>query len=185
MLSSNVCNYSDNRKNNQTNELAITKEAELYRAPYSELALSFPFGVFRGIASANNESTRSRRKRRQVKNDLDASDTENEMDEESPKKSKKKQAKLNSKQKCAEGVNDQQSSTKAVTTNEKNFKFVKARSLLVRAKTYRNKTSSKTNQTCSTAKNTILDRRAIWQSEEDELILLMYVENIFTFFLSI
>lgn len=42
--------------------LAITKEADHSFAPYSELALFFPFGVFRGLASTSNSLQRAKKK---------------------------------------------------------------------------------------------------------------------------
>lgn len=44
-----------------TIEPAITKDADFSTAPCSELALLFPFGVFRGIATSENQySTKAR-----------------------------------------------------------------------------------------------------------------------------
>lgn len=56
-LSSNQTNDSLSRtKNKPSSQIdpAITKEADQSFAPFSELALFFPFGVFRGIASISN-----------------------------------------------------------------------------------------------------------------------------------
>ena len=41
---------------------AITKDSDKSHAPYSELALFFPFSLFRGLASAANNKTASNRK---------------------------------------------------------------------------------------------------------------------------
>ncbi len=169
MLASNVgstTSSSDNRLGSSSNDQVITKDADLSRAPCSELSISFPFGIFSGIVSVSKSKIR---KRKLAKNELNASDSE--IDEENSKFNQIKKAKKNlssSRKNKPDPVvgTDQQS-----PNNSKKYKFIKARSLLDRAKNFKNKTSFKVSNTNTT--NTLLDRRAIWQSEEDELILLM------------
>jgi hypothetical protein len=55
--SSGVPGSKSKQKKDPGVEPAITKEADQSYAPYSELALSFPFGVFRGLATVTNSSS--------------------------------------------------------------------------------------------------------------------------------
>ncbi len=168
MLASNF-GSADNRQGCTPSKQVITKEADLSRAPYSELALSFPFGLFTGIASSTISKSRSR-KRKLPKANFNASDSE--LDEDNPDRAGserkiKKKLSTNKRNKPDNLAGAEQQSPK----NSKKYKFIKARSLLDRARNFKTKTSFKTGNTNTT--NTLLDRRAIWQSEEDEIILLM------------
>jgi general transcription factor 3C polypeptide 1 len=51
-------------------EPAITKEADQSYAPFSELALSFPFGIFRGLATVASSSPPSKVKQEKVSKSL-------------------------------------------------------------------------------------------------------------------
>lgn len=170
MLTSNLSSAS------ASNERIIKKETDLYKAPYSELAISFPFGVFRGLASGRSKS----RKRKVPKFDLsdseDASIDEDTLPQ-SPKKSKKQLNKPSIKKKKLLTSETSPDATKTAD-KQKSFTYMKAKTLLDKARqTFMNKSGPKVS---SAPLNTATsDRRAIWQSDEDELILLIKVASLY------
>ena len=114
---------------------AITKEDQSI-APFSELALSFPFGVFRGIQQV---SKRSRRKAAKRKSTLDEDSDEEDSDASeasSIEKTKFSQTKASVESKRVRSVNEQKAS-------ESSLKIQKARLLLVKSKSLKAKTSSR------------------------------------------
>ena len=166
VLTSNISSASANAN---PSGRAIKKEANLYKAPYSELAILFPFGDFLSLASKRPKS----RKRKAPKFDVSDSE-ESAMDDTftSPRKVKKSNKPNVMKKKLTE------TSPEAIRTEKrKNFKHLKAKTLLDKARqTFINKSGPKPMATVSTA---ALDRRAIWQSDEDELILLIKVTSLY------
>lgn len=74
-----------------TKEPAITKENDQSFAPYSELALFFPFGVFRGIASSSSNEKTNKTIKKAQKRKQDTTKT--------PKEPENKRTKLDVKQK--------------------------------------------------------------------------------------
>lgn len=140
-------------------EPAITKEADQSYAPYSELALFFPFGVIRGLTSSSNRSSRK------AKRKLSTSSSEDDKEGESaPKKPRTS------------------STNRVVKFRAKNIKIMRARALLDKAKTVSKSipsVSGVASAAASKKKTVYSERRAIWHSDEDELILLIKVASLY------
>ncbi len=163
-------------KNDQL-EPAITKEADQSSAPLSELALYFSFSLFRGILSSNasNESpsvkrvkkiekakeTASRSSKRKLK-EIDSYEKNRELHQEEPRshdlfKFKRPRLLLTNKK----------------TQTTISLKQLKARNLIERAKIFKAQTSN--TQNLKSINGESFERRAIWSSDEDELILLIKI----------
>jgi len=157
-------------------EPAITKEADQTSAPLSELALYFPFSLFRGIISSTTT------------NDVDVNKPKKaEKAKEAPSRSTKRKLKetaLFEKEKdchLEEQANNQLSkfkrpklklpNKKAQTV--KSLKQLKARNLIEKAKFFKAQTSNTQSLKSINVEN--FERRANWCSDEDELILLIKI----------
>ncbi len=190
MLPSNVVSGNgsteNSRKSNKKtrDEPAITKEADLTTATFSELALNFPFSVFCSISNyPNNSSGSTKRKAKQKQKSSSDSDEHENEPKELP--AKVKRIKLAFKKKTK---SDLTTKTAENATSKKTLKLIKAKYLIDKAKVYKlNSTNSiPTSQQVSSDKqstnnisNNNNERRAIWQSDEDELILLIKVASLY------
>ncbi len=202
ILPSNVvANSSDSNKNRNKKsktEPAITKEADLTTAPYSELALVFPFGIFRGIATyastfstnENKNKNKSKKKKRTMTDSEEEEDEDTELVdiERTIKSTTGKRLKIQSTGSTNSAKirkNFEKISSKSEkTTKPISSKLMKAKYLIDKAKVYKLNANTP-NQHAGSSANSELnqcllsERRAIWQPDEDELILLIKVASLY------
>jgi hypothetical protein len=195
-----------NSTSNNTNSIkieapAITKQEDPKYAPICELALNFPFTMYRGISSTDN--TLGKR----VKSDYESSEDEasesssnyrsDESDGEEGKNksnaSKKRRSikpitRANKKFKASDTFTTHENKSNEIKTQMKkvnSLKLKKAKYLVDKAKVYRMQVNnnehetSKANQQASSNSTRFADTRAIWHPEEDELILLVKVASLY------
>ena len=168
MLQSNVTSSSKKRS-----QQAITKEADLLSVPFCELALLFPFGVFRGIASLAEKSSKSKKRKRAGKK----KETNEEYEETGTNEALQKRAKRGALNAVAK---KRKLDDEPKNESSKNLKLIKAKYLLDKAKNFKIQSASYLGAgQSSNAPST--DRRANWSGEEDELILLVKVTSLYFF----
>ena len=165
MLPNNVSSISSsssrrskkNSPDSESNEPpAITKEADKTFAPFSELALVFPFGVFRQV-----ESTSSRR-RKPAKRKMDDTDYDAKVEKQSkPKPSKriKKETPV---------------LFKAQLNTSKSLMIKKAKQLIDKAKTFKPISASAQAHDHQATNESLIERRAIWHADEDEMVNFLF-----------
>ena len=162
MLPNNVSSISSStsrrsKKSNaelESNEPpAITKDADRTFAPFSELALVLPFGVFRQV-----ESTSRRRKPLKRK----ANDSElnaEKVAKPKPSKKRKKETPV---------------LFKAQLNTRKALMIKKAKQLIDKAKTFKPISASAQAHDHQAANESLIERRAIWHADEDEMVTLFF-----------
>ena len=189
MLPSNVVSGNGSTENGRKlnkktrDEPAITKEADLTSA------LNFPFSVFCSISNYSNSSSGStkRKAKQKQKSSSDSDEHENEP-KELPVKAKRIKLALKKKTKSDPTT----TTTAEIATSKKTLKLIKAKYLIDKAKVYKlNSTnniptsqqalasSDKQSTNNISNNNNNNERRAIWQPDEDELILLIKVASLY------
>jgi hypothetical protein len=182
-LPTSVGNADDTEMMEQDDPPAITKEAQSI-APFSELCLTFPFGVFRGIENTSKKQKKKTLKRKINDEDEDSNENSDDssvrMEAEKIEKPKTSAAVKTNSTKRLKSLNEKKANQFA--NAQLSLKIQKAKYLVVKSKSL--KAFKSTNNTNSVAKVVednlnFIERRATWNSEEDRMILLIKVTALF------
>lgn len=176
-LPTNVGNAEDMVIEDQDNPPAITKEAQSI-APYSELCLTFPFGVFRGIENTSKKQKKKATKRKNKDDDDDDDDSVNS--EEWSEKNEKSKAPIGKANAAKRLKSLSEKKPNQFVNTQLSLKIQKAKYLVVKSKSLKAKSTNNSGvKATDDTGSSFIERRATWNSEEDRMILLIKVTALF------
>ena len=185
-VSSSPSSNAGKSKSPKQQQQAITKEDDASFAPYSELALVFPFGVFRGIASSSNDKLSTAAASR-----LAAGSSRNQLRQANKRKSSTAAddiARKRGRMMLSGAKSATATAARHLIDKARAFKLVKSSSatasivasMSIAAAINGNSTSSAGQHIASAgSRAAVVERRATWHADEDEIILLIKVASLY------